>query len=129
MSLHSFYLTIFSKNRLGPYQIYAKLMIVFHWFQCPPEASYPVATKGKKKAHFYLHVSSCARAFLLYFGGVGLCVNESWLVSVAHTRFLLTCFQTLLIITSLLVWRETWQLSKLWEESNLLETLTFVSYC
>lgn len=76
MSLSNFYLMISSKDKLGPYQMYAKLMIVLHCFKWPLEVSYPVVPNGKK-LHFYLHVPPCIRAFLCYFGGVGLCVNES----------------------------------------------------
>lgn len=77
MSLSNFCLMFSNKCKLGPYQMHAKLMIVFHCFNWPSEVSYPVATNGKKKSHLYLHVPPCVRAFLCYFGGVGLCVNES----------------------------------------------------
>lgn len=34
--------------------MYAKLMIVIHGFKCPSEASYPVATDGKRARSMFL---------------------------------------------------------------------------
>lgn len=68
-------------------QMYAKSVIVFHHFKWPSEVSYPVVPNGKKKtlmekkkkqkATKNFHVLPCVRAFLCYFLGAGLSVNES----------------------------------------------------
>lgn len=63
-----------NKCKLGPYQMHAKLMIVFHCFNWPSEVSYPVATNGKKKNHvcisMFLPVSELFFAILGVLGCV-----------------------------------------------------------
>lgn len=68
MSLSNFCLMISSKDKLGPFQMYATLMIVFHCITWPSEVSYLVATNGKNR----IFISMFLPASELFFAILGV---------------------------------------------------------